>query len=86
MATYRNPWSDQRNPQDYHTDAKPICHAGCEIYHVAPQQWDVVKAGACISQRAGLDGAKLAADAVSDLLTPTFEDVRVRMMAMRGRL
>ena len=86
MHSYRNPWSDPRYPTDYNTDAEPVMHAGCEIYHVSPQQWDVVKAGACISQRSGLDGARLAAGSVSDNPAPTFDDVRERMMERHGHL
>ncbi|MFA5165383.1 MAG: hypothetical protein WC481_07460 [Candidatus Omnitrophota bacterium] len=76
--TYRNPWAKIGEPEDYTTSAPPIEWAGCEIYHVLPKQWDVVKAGTCIAQRAGLGGAKAAAEIVADLLMPTYEDVRER--------
>jgi hypothetical protein len=86
MITYRNPWARLTEPATYKTDKPAILHAGCEIYHVLPEQWDVVKAGTCIAQRAGLAGAKLCAEAVEDLLMPTYVDVQERMLAKWGRI
>lgn len=80
--TYRNPWAKPHEPRDYTRNRPPpVEYAGSQIYHVFPDQWDTVKAGVCIAQRAGLAGAKCAADLVADLIFPTFHDVRERAMA-----
>jgi hypothetical protein len=77
--TYRNPWAKPYEPQDYNrTCPPPIEYAGCQLFHVLPNQWDTVKAGVCIAQRGGLEGAKHAADFVADLMLPTYQDVRDR--------
>lgn len=77
--TYRNPWASTSDPQDYTRNCKPpVEYAGCQLYHVFPNQWDTVKAGVCIAQRGGLEGAKHAADLVADLMFPTYQDVRER--------
>ena len=86
MSAYRNPWATLHGSQTYHTDAAPIMHAGAELYHVAPKQWDVVRNGECISQRGGKIGAMIAAEVVADMLMPTFEDVRTRMFERYGHL
>lgn len=72
MASYTNHWHNPLNaiygPAVYVTDAKPVLHAGCELYERIPGPvgrcvWDVVRDGVCIHQRAGLNGAKRAAEA-----------------------
>ncbi len=82
--TYHNPWAGQNGPQDFKRDVEPIEHCDCQIFRVHQHQYDVVKAGVCISQRGGLQGAKLVAEAVSDLIFPTFHDVRARMLEKHG--
>lgn len=84
--TYRNPWANPHEPQEYVRNVDPVEHAGCQIYHVSTNQWDVVKAGVCISQRAGKSGAIQCAEVVQDLLMPTYEDVHERMIARHGHL
>ncbi len=86
MTEYVNPWAGLGERGIYATDAPGIAHAGCLIYHVKPQQWDVVKAGVCIAQLAGLERAKKCAEAVEDLMFPTYEDVRERMLQRHGRI
>jgi hypothetical protein len=88
LTSYRNPWHHpgSNTREDYSTDKPGIAHAGCMIYHVLPEQWDVVKAGCCITQRAGLGGAKLCAEAVVDLIAPTPDDVHERMLEKHGHL
>jgi hypothetical protein len=70
-AKYRNPWykSDQGHygPRYFETDAKPVEHAGHLIYQRVPGQvWDVVKDGVCLTQLAGPNGAKEAAEKLRD--------------------
>jgi hypothetical protein len=73
---YRNPWAKDCWPQEYvRTCPPPVEYACCQLYHVFPKQWDTVKAGVCIAQRVGLEGAKEAADLVADLQNPTYRDV-----------
>lgn len=67
VAKYRNPWHkpphEAYGPAFYTTDAKPLEHAGCLIYErIKGVCWDVVRKGVCLHQRAGLDGAKAAAE------------------------
>ena len=85
MTSYRNPWAKDGQDQFFHTEIKPVEHAGCQLYHVFLNQWDVVKSGVCIAQRAGKIGAMQCAEVVDDLETPTFEDVRERMIEFFGR-
>jgi HD superfamily phosphohydrolase YqeK len=87
VSTYRNPWHKDTlvdKGSTFSTDKAPILHAGCEIYERIPHCFDVVKAGCCITQRAGMDGAKQCAEIVADLLTPTPDDVRGRMIERYG--
>lgn len=50
-------------PENYSTDAKPVLYRDYLIYQrIAGHVWDVVKDGACITQLAGLNGAKRAID------------------------
>ena len=68
MSTYSNPWhrpgQPQQGPREYSTDAKPIEYRGYQIFErIRGQCWDVVKDGTCVTQRAGLSGAKRFIDA-----------------------
>lgn len=64
MAKYRNPWSaDGYGPTFYETDKRPTIYRGYEIYQRVPGAFDLVFNGTCIRQMAGLNGAKMAADA-----------------------
>lgn len=78
---YKNPWAGPTDPADYSTTAAPLDFAGCLLFHVLPKQWDVVKSGVCIAQRVTKEAAEHAASIVSDLLFPTYNDVRERMFA-----
>ena len=52
----------------YSTNAKPVEHAGCQIYERIPGYvWDVVRDGQCMTQMAGMNGAKLAAEKIGAL-------------------
>lgn len=68
MHTYKNPWHKPRQPMygpaHYRCDAAPIEYRGFQIYRRLPECFDVVKNGVCIHQRAGLNGAKRAIDAL----------------------
>lgn len=83
---YRNPWAKPSEPQEYIRHVEPFNHAGCQIYHVHPDQWDVVKSGVCIMQRSGRSGSIQCAEVVQDIEAPTFEDVRERMLEKYGYL
>lgn len=65
---YRNPWHrpgrPEYGPAIYSTGATPIEYRGHLIYHRQTNVWDVVKDGACVTQCAGLGGAKRAVDAI----------------------
>lgn len=67
MARYTNPWHNPHDPKYgpamYETDAEPFEHAGHLIYErIAGRCWDVVKAGVCVTQRAGKRGAMEGAE------------------------
>lgn len=79
--TYKNPWAKPHEPQEYARNVEPFTHAGCLIFHVLSEQWDVVKNGVCIAQRVTKSGAMCAADSVSDLLFPSYHDVRDRLFS-----
>jgi hypothetical protein len=77
MTRYRNPWHNPRKPhygpEFYETDAKPVEHAGCLIYHrinstqpiaSGAHVFDVVKGGVCVHQMAGPNGARRAAESI----------------------
>lgn len=64
----------------FETYENPTEYAGCLIFEITPEQFDIVKAGECIGQRRGLGGAKACADSVVDLETPTFRDVQARLI------
>lgn len=67
-TTYRNPWHKpgrpEYGPEFYSTDRAPRKYRGYLIYHRLPEVWDVVKDGVCVTQRAGLNGAMQAIDAI----------------------
>ncbi len=66
MASYRNLFYSLKSedPEIYKTDAKPVEYKGFLIYHRIKSSnpwgncWDIVKDGVCVSQYAGLSGAK----------------------------
>jgi hypothetical protein len=67
MTIYKNPWHKPQNPiygpENYSTEAKPVLYRDHLIYErIAGHVWDVVKDGSCITQLAGLNGAKRAID------------------------
>lgn len=64
MAKYKNPWYSPHglSPEYYTTDVKPEEYRGYLIYHREKQIWDIVKAGVCIGQNAGPNGAKRRID------------------------
>jgi hypothetical protein len=69
VERYRNPWhqgADKVNaygPPLYTTDVKSKEYKGHLIYErIKGMCWDVVKDGVCVTQRAGLSGAKKAID------------------------
>lgn len=82
---YTNPWAKEYEPKEYTRPGEAIDYNGCQIVKVHPTQYDLVKSGVCIAQRCGLEGVKVCADIVSDLLFPTFHDVRGRMLEKHGR-
>lgn len=83
---YTNPWARNNEPKEYIRFDKPTEYNGCQIFHVHQNQFDVVKAGVCISQRGGLEGAKKCADVVADLMFPSFHDVRSQMLEKHGHI
>lgn len=67
MTTYKNPWHKPINniygPENYSTDEAPTEYRNYLIYErIFGRVWDVVKDGKCITQLAGLNGAKRAID------------------------
>ena len=72
MTTYKNPWhikNGHQGPENYATDARPEYYKGYSIYNRIPGHvWDVVKDDICITQRAGINGAKRAIDFLVYLL------------------
>ena len=70
MTKYQNPWHDpyqqMYGPECYQTDEKPTIYRGFFIYHRTPLVWDVVKDGVCVTQRAGINGAKHFIDDLID--------------------
>lgn len=82
---YTNPWAKEYEPKEYIRNTEPIEYGGCQIVKVHSTQYDLIKSGVCIAQRCSLEGVKTCADIVSDLLFPTFHDVRERMLEKYGR-
>ncbi|WP_448607625.1 hypothetical protein [Paenimyroides ceti] len=68
MATYRNLFYNSLNRDSKEfikTTVKPIEYKGYLIYQIIKDEhYDVVLNGVCISQRAGLNGAKRFIDGV----------------------
>jgi hypothetical protein len=72
MTTYTNPWHKPLNsmygPAEYETSAHPSEYRGFLVYErISGHCWDVVQHGACITQRAGPNGAKRAIDQLLEL-------------------
>lgn len=67
-TTYKNPWHRKgHGPPKYRTESRPTKYRGHLIYQrIKGHVWDVVKDGACITQRAGMGGAKRAIDAITE--------------------
>jgi hypothetical protein len=72
---YKNRWYNPKNDdygkQTFKTDVKPTKYKGYLIYQrVSGHVWDIVKDNICISQRAGINGAKSFIDSIKpdDLL------------------
>lgn len=81
---YKNPWAKEYEQKEYTRSSTPIDYNGCQIVKIHSTQYDLVKAGVCIAQRCGLEGIKACADIVSDIMFPTFLDVRERMLESKG--
>lgn len=64
MATYKNPWwsPNSLSPRYYETDVAPVEYRGYLIYRRLKDCFDVVKDGMCVSQFAGINGAKRRVD------------------------
>ncbi len=63
MHSYQNPWHNpikpEYGPAFYSTGAKPEPYMGYLIFQrIERVVWDVVKDGVCVTQRAGINGAK----------------------------
>lgn len=70
MATYKNPWyvpGQSYSMEMFTCNVAPIIYAGCEIYKISKNHFDVVKSDLCIAQRAGLENAKKCAETVKDI-------------------
>lgn len=66
-TSYKNPWHNPSNsmygPERYYTHAEPKEYKGFLIYErITGSCWDVVKDGACVTQRAGPNGARRSID------------------------
>lgn len=65
-SMYLNPWYKKYNryssPEYFQTKGIPIKYNGYLIFHRVPEIWDVVKNNVCITQMAGINGAKRAID------------------------
>jgi len=69
-ARYENPWhdpTDRMSRSHFETDIRPVKYRGYLIYHRIKSSsggdcYDVVKDDLCLTQRAGLNGAKKAID------------------------
>lgn len=63
---YVNPWHRPEHPmygpKNYTTCVSATLYKGYKIYHREVAVWDVVKDGVCITQMAGMGGAKRAID------------------------
>lgn len=67
-VSYGNPWHKpgrpEYGPEFYQTDANPSEYRGYLIYHRTMSVWDVVDNGVCVTQRAGINGARSAIDKI----------------------
>jgi hypothetical protein len=65
-TTYTNQWHKPNQPEYgpavYETDAPAEEYREFEIYNRQAAVWDVVKDGVCVSQCAGINGAKRQID------------------------
>jgi hypothetical protein len=72
-TSYRNPWHKEGRPEFgpafYQTDVKADEYRGYLIYHRTMSVWDIVKDGSCVTQRAGVNGARQAIDELT--VSPT---------------
>ena len=71
MATYRNPWHNAKNntygPAVYETSAEPVQYGGYQLYMRVQGRpgacgVDVVREGVCVTQMAGMNGARRSVD------------------------
>ena len=69
-TTYRNGFHDPHNaiygPAVYSTEVEPRHYRGLLIFRRHAQHFDVVAAGVCVGQYAGLSGAKSLIDLIRD--------------------
>lgn len=77
---YINPWTKEIVTHDL----KPRIYKNCLIFRRGKKYFETVKNGVCITQRCGLLGAKLVADAVEHLDAPTLDDVSKNMLKKFG--
>lgn len=67
IYTYQNPWHNQDDRYSrplFECEKRPTEYKGYKIYHRIKDCFDIVKDGVCISQMAGLNGAKKAIDKI----------------------
>jgi hypothetical protein len=76
-TTYKNPWHKKYpadgwrkslGPEFYESDSVPVEYAGLLIYQrqeFGYPIFDVVQNGICVTQRAGLNGARQAAEVIA---------------------
>lgn len=67
MFSYINPWHVRGKdavygPPEYVTTIRPHKYREYLIFNRVGDVWDVVKDGRCVTQRAGINGAKQAID------------------------
>lgn len=53
MATYKNPWAREHEPQTYTTEAKPVQVGKYKRYKRIHGTYDFVYQGVCFAQRSG---------------------------------
>lgn len=62
MTSYKNPCfrpgKSQYGPEFYETTARAEIYGEHLIYRRTEEVWDVVKDGVCVTQMAGINGAK----------------------------
>jgi len=57
-SSFKNSHSGLYGPEFYETDVTPTAYKGFEIYRRLTECFDCVVDGVCVSQRAGINGAK----------------------------